>query len=167
MASRSTVSTPVAVTSAAAWFASGESRAPCGMDLGSGAMFMPLFTRRNAAVQPPFASIAAIGRVGILREIAEAGELAFELDFRRPGRAVALLADDDFGLAVHQRHVELPFFVFGRADTGLLVGEVILLAVHEDHHVGVLFDRTGFTQVGQLRPLVFAVFDLTRELRQG
>ena len=25
---------------------------------------------------------------------------------------MALLADDDFGLAVHQRHVELPFFVF-------------------------------------------------------
>src|SRR5205814_8240830 len=108
MASRSTVSTPVAVTSAAAWFASGESRVPCGMDLGSGAMFMPHFKRRNAAVQPPFASIAAVGHVAILREIAEPRELAFELDFHGPGGAVALLADDDFGLAQRAVHVQLP-----------------------------------------------------------
>src|SRR5688572_11611042 len=106
MASRSTVSTPVAVTSAAAWFASGESRALCGMDLGSGAMFMPYFRRRNATVQPQFASITAVGHVAVLCEIAEARELAFELYFHRPGGAVALLADDDFGLAVHQRSEE-------------------------------------------------------------
>src|SRR5438105_3389798 len=137
MASRSTVSTPVAVTRAAAWFAS-ERRAPCGMDLGSGAMFMPHFTWRNAAVQPQFASIAAVGQVAILREIAEARELAFELYFHGAGGAVALLADDDFGLAVHQRHVELPFLVFGGADPRLLVGEIIFLAIHEDHDVGVL-----------------------------
>src|SRR4029450_3706070 len=109
MASRSTVSTPVAVTSAAAWFASGESRVPCGMDLGSGAMFMPHFRRRNAEVQPQFASIAALRPVAVLCEIPEPRELAFELHFHRPGGAVALLADDDFGLAVHQRHIELPF----------------------------------------------------------
>src|SRR5205809_3921501 len=167
MASRSTVSTPVAVTRAAAWFVSGESRVPCGMDLGSGAMFMPHFRRRNAAIQPQFASIAAVGQVAILREIAEARELAFELYFHGAGGAVALLADDDFGLAVHQRHVELPFFVFGRADTRLLIGEVIFLAIHEEHDVSVLLDRTGFAQVGQLRPLVVTVFNLTRELRQG
>src|SRR3569833_798226 len=41
MASRSTVSTPVALARVVAWFASGESRVPCGMELGSGAMFMP------------------------------------------------------------------------------------------------------------------------------
>src|SRR5438067_10119280 len=98
MASRSTVSTPVAVTRAAAWFASSESGVPCGMDLGSGAMFMPHFRRRNAAVQPQFASIAAVGQVAILGEIAEACELAFELHFNGAGGAVALLADDDFGL---------------------------------------------------------------------
>ena len=49
---------------------------------------------------------------------------------------------------------------------GSLFGEVIFLAIHEDHDVGVLLDRAGFTQVGQLRPLVVAVFDLTRQLRQ-
>src|SRR2546430_10480314 len=135
MASRSTVSTPVAVASVAAWFASGESRVPCGMDLGSGAMFMPHFRRRNATVQPQFASIAAVGQVAILCQIAEARELAFELYFHGAGGAVALLADDDFGLAVHKRHVELPFFVFGRADPPLLVCEVIFLAIHQDDDV--------------------------------
>src|SRR6266404_6746479 len=145
MASRSTVSTPVAVTSAAAWLASGKSRVPCGMDLGSGAMFMPHFRRRNAAVQPQFALIAAVGQMAILCEIAEARELAFELYLHRAGGAVALLADDDFGLAVHQRHVELPFFVFRRTDARFLVGEVIFLAEHEHHDVGVLLDRAGFT----------------------
>src|SRR5665213_3784851 len=104
--------------------------------------------------------------MGVLRQIAEAGELAFETQFDHAGRAVALFADDDFGLAVHQRHVELPLFVFRRADPRLLVGEVIFLAVHEHHDVGVLFDRTGFTQVGQLRALVVAAFDLARQLRQ-
>src|SRR5438876_11482124 len=165
MASRSTVSTPVAVTSAAAWFASGESRVPCGMDLGSGAMFMPLFTRRNAAIQPQFASIAAVGQVAILCEIAEARELALELHFHGAGRAVALLADDDFGLAVHQRHIELPFLVFRRARTRFLIGQIVFLAEHEHHNVGVLLDRAGFTQIRQLRALVVAAFDLTRQLR--
>ena len=32
-------------------------------------MFMPYFRRRNAAVQPRFASIAAVGHVAVLREI--------------------------------------------------------------------------------------------------
>src|SRR5437016_9349821 len=166
MASRSTVSTPVAVTRAAAWFVSGESRVPCGMDLGSGAMFMPHFRRRNAAVQPQFASIAAVGQVAILREIAEARELAFELYFHGAGGAVALLADDDFGLAVHQRHVELPFFVFRRPDARLLICEVIFLAIDEYDDVGVLLDRTRFTQIGKLGTLVVAAFHLARQLRQ-
>ncbi len=127
---------------------------------------MPHFTRRAAAVQPRAAFSSPVRQMAVLRQIAEPRELALELQFDGAGRAVALLADDDFGLAVHQRHVELPFFVFRRADARLLVGEVIFLAIHEHHDVGVLLDRAGFTQVGQLRALVVAVFDLTRQLRQ-
>ena len=40
------------------------------------------------------------GQMVVLRQIAEAGIFAFEGQFDRAGRAVALLADDDFGLAV-------------------------------------------------------------------
>ena len=43
---------------------------------------------------------------------------------------------------------------------------VVFLAVDEQHHVGVLLDRAGFTQVRKLRPLVVAAFHLTRQLRQ-
>ncbi len=45
-------STPVAVASAAAWFASGESTLSAGINFGSEMMFMPHFTRAAAAVQP-------------------------------------------------------------------------------------------------------------------
>ena len=50
--------------------------------------------------------------------------------------------------------------VLGRA----LAFPVVLLAEHEHHHVGVLFDRSRFPQVRQLRALVLAGFDLTAEL---
>src|SRR6202790_104939 len=167
MASRSTVSTPVAAASAAAWLASGESRALPGIDLGSETTFMPHFTRSVGVVQPcRGASIAALRQVAVMREVAEPRQAGFELQFHGAGRAMPLLADDDFGLAVHQRHVELPFLVFRRAGPRLLVGQIIFLAEHEHHDVGVLFDRSGFTQVRQLRTLVVAALHLARQLRE-
>src|SRR3546814_9708839 len=45
--------------------------------------------------------------------------------------------------------------------------DLIILAEHEQHHVGVLLDRPRFTKVGKLRSLVLAAFDLAAELRQG
>src|ERR1700738_5288067 len=122
MASRSTVSTPVAVASAAAWLASGESRELAGIVFGSETMFMTQFTHGGLGVQPRQSD--PLGQMAVLRQVAEPGKLAFELHFHRPGGAMALLADDDFGLAVHQRHVELPFFMLGGADARLLVGKV-------------------------------------------
>ena len=89
---------------------------------------------------------------------------ASKLQLHRAGRAVALLADDHFGAAVHLLHLLLPREVLGRAFLGLLVLEVVLLAIDEEHHVGVLLDRAGFAQVGELRMLVVALFDLTAEL---
>src|ERR1700738_2070016 len=165
MASRSTVRTPVAVASAAAWLAAGKTRVPGGWDFGSETMFMPYFKLRAFAVQPgAAASIASIRQMAVMRQIAEPRHAGLELQLDSAGRAVALLADDDFGLAVHQRHVELPFFVFRRARAGLLVGEIIFLAEHEHHHVGVLLDRAGLTQVRQLRALVVAAFHSPRGL---
>ena len=155
--------TPVAPAGTAVWFASGESSLPGGIEFGSETMFMPHFKRRPAAVQPGRAPSVGVRRqVSVMREVAEPGKLTLELQFDGAGGAVALLADDDFGLAMHQRHVELPLLVFRRTDARLLVGEVIFLAEHEHDHVGVLFNRTGFAQVGQLRTLVVAAFDLTR-----
>ena len=63
-------------------------------------------------------------------------------------------------------HLGLPLEVLLGAGLGLLVLQVIFLAVDEQHDVGVLLDRAGFAQVGELRPLVVAVLDLAGELRQ-
>ena len=43
---------------------------------------------------------------------------------------------------------------------------IVLLAVDEHDDVGVLLDRAGFAQVGELRPLVLALLDGARELRE-
>ena len=104
--------------------------------------------------------------MAVMRQIAEPRHGGIELQFDGAGRAVPLLADDDFGLAMHQLHVELPFFIFRRAGPRLLVSQIVLFPEHEQDDVGVLFDRAGFSQIGQLRTLVVAAFDLTRQLRE-
>ena len=146
----------------AGWFASGVSAVPCGMDLGSGAMFMPHFRRRNAAVQPHWGTElrSAVGQVVVFNEVTESRVLPLELQRHRTRRSMALLGDDDLGLAVRELHVEFPLLVLGRTGLGLLVLQIVFLAIHEQHHVRVLLDRAGFAQVGQLRMLVVAIFDL-------
>ena len=49
----------------------------------------------------------------------------------------------------------------------LLGREIIILAVDEEHDVGVLLDRARFAQVRQLRPLVLALLDRAAQLRQA
>ncbi len=44
--------------------------------------------------------------------------------------------------------------------------QVVVVAVDEHHHVGVLLDRAGFAEVRELRPLVLALLDRAGELRQ-
>ena len=46
------------------------------------------------------------------------------------------------------------------------VGVVVLVAVDEHHEVGVLLERPGLAEVGEDRPLVVALLDRARELRQ-
>src|SRR5258708_21856751 len=101
MASRSTVRTRVAAASAAAWFASGESRLPPGIDFGSDTMFMPHFyAAPDGRSTVPTASITSLRQMAVMRQIAEPGQAGFELQFNRAARAVALFADDDFSLAM-------------------------------------------------------------------
>src|ERR1700730_6715425 len=147
MASRLTVKTPVEAASAAIWFASGESAEPAATGLGSGTIFIPLFYAPGCGGSTAEGLIRSIRQMAIVGQIAKPRHGGVELQFDGTGRAVALLADDDLGLAVHQRHVELPFFVFRRARARLLICQIIFLAEHEHHDVGILFDRTGFAQV--------------------
>src|SRR6516162_2897550 len=134
---------------------------------------------RLAATTPPQARVfkcavarPARGRLDpfrhliVAREIIEAGDRRVELDVDGAGWAVALLADDDLGLAVHAGHFHLPLRILVGARPRLLVAQVIFLAEHKEHDVGVLLDRARLAQVGELRPFVIAVLDLARELRE-
>src|SRR5712692_5818080 len=99
-------------------------------------------------------------------EIVEARHRGLELQIDGTGRTVALLADDDLGFAVCGIHLDLPLDVLVRARPRLLVAQVIFLAEHEQHDVGILLDRSRLAKIGQLRALVVAVLDLPRQLRQ-
>src|SRR6476659_3948580 len=109
-------------------------------------------------------SLARDREVVLLGEVGKAGDVRLELQRDRAGRSMALFADDHFGLAVDQLHLGLPLEMLFGADARLAIAQVILLAKHEHHDVGVLLDRARFAQVRELWALVVAVLDLAREL---
>ena len=81
---------------------------------------------------------------------------------------MALLADDDLGLAMQVAHPLGPFrHLVELVVRGFFPLDVIFLAEDKHHDVGVLLDRARFPKVAQLGPLVVAAFDLTAQLRQG
>ena len=82
------------------------------------------------------------------REFVQPGELDVA------GGAVALLADQEVGLAFHALAV---FFV----------RLIELFAVDEHHDVGVLLDRARLAQVAELRLVVARGFDLAIELGEA
>src|SRR6185436_16138756 len=71
-------------------------------------------------------------------EVLEPGELADERELDRAGGTVALFADDQLGHAL------------GIGRRLILVG-VLILAIDEQHHIGVLLEGARFAQVRQLR----------------
>ncbi len=95
--------------------------------------------------------MATVGRITrpaalVLRAAREILEPRVLLEEREPHgarRPVALLADDDLGHALG----------LGLA---LAVDAVHLLAEDEEHDVGVLLERAGLAQVGELRPMIAA-----------
>ena len=100
-----------------------------------------------------------------LHEVAEAGEFALETQFDRADRTVTLLADnhltDIHGAAAFFLPGGIFLVIFHR---WFFAAQVIFFTIHEHHHIRILFDRTGFTQVGKLRFFIIALFDLTRQL---
>src|SRR6056297_17679 len=85
--------------------------------------------------------------VAVLDVVAEAQVLTFEVQHEITGCAVAVLADDDLGLALVRRIVVVDF-----------------ITVNEQDHVGILLDGAGFTQVGHHRPLVGPLLQRAVEL---
>src|SRR5260221_12365218 len=87
------------------------------------------------------------------REILEARELANERKLHDAGRPVALLADNQLGDA------------FGVGRRLALVG-IEILAIDEDHDVGILLEGTRFAQVRELWPVIGPGLRRAAELRQ-
>ena len=81
--------------------------------------------------------------------VVEAGVLAEEHQPLRTDRPGAVLGDDHLGRALVGR-----------------LRVVHLVAVQEHHHVGVLLERAGLTQVGEHRALVGARFQVSAELAE-
>src|SRR3546814_748319 len=138
----------------------------------------------SAACRPPLViarswptrrSGVGIGQVVFLRQVAELGDDAAELQLDGADRSVALLGDIHLGHVVHLLAALLPAIVALEEFLLALVGAlrrlaalvVVLLAIDEHDHVGVLLDGAGFTQVGKLWPLVLTLLDRARKLRQG
>ncbi len=80
------------------------------------------------------------------------------------GRAVTLLGDDDFRLALHPFQLVPPDLMFRRAFFRFGLRQVIFVAVNEHDHVRVLLDGAGFAKVGELGPLVVTRFHLAGKL---
>src|SRR5215218_8323060 len=121
------------------------------------------------------ASLAAhLRQIAFVDSVAELGDAPVKTDSDDAGGAVALLGDDHFRLAGRRGVFGVPLLVFcqllglvGRRHVGLDRLEVIILAIDEEHDVGVLLDRAGFTKIGELRPFVLALLDRTAELRKA
>src|SRR6185295_1359612 len=107
----------------------------------------------------------ALRQTGLARERGEACYRCVELQFDSTCRPMALLADDDFGFAMHFVGLRQPFrefFAIGFQRLAHLM--VVLFTIDEQNHVGVLLDRAGFSQIRELGPFIVAAFHLARQL---
>lgn len=80
-------------------------------------------------------------------KIGKARELALKRQIHGAGRAMSLLADDDFGLAPRCRKLNFPFHVSIGAGRRLSILQIIFFAIDKEYDVGVLFNRPGLAEV--------------------
>src|SRR3546814_3274601 len=100
--------------------------------------------------------------------------LEVQADFA--GRAVTRFCDDDFGETEYALHFGRPFLVL-RVDLdivaldralGLARGDIIILAEHEEHHVGVLLRSEEHTsELQSLMRISYAVFCLIKKTKES
>ena len=89
-----------------------------------------------------------VGEIFFLNQIAELGKLSVPEQFDGAGRAVALLADDDFAEIGGFADAFLSFFHavlqmlrrFARALFGFFVLYIIVFAENKHDDIGILFD---------------------------
>src|SRR5690349_5501560 len=100
---------------------------PASASAGPTISVMSASSAARAARSMPLWEPSRVGQIG------EARHVRVEVQLDGPGRSVALLAEDQLGLAVHLLHLGHPLEVLLGAHAGLLVLQVVLLAEHEHH----------------------------------
>ena len=75
-----------------------------------------------------------------------------------------LLRNVHLGDTLHLRHPTLPLQVSVGPLLRFRILQIILLAIEQQHHVGVLLERTGITQIAKQRALVIALVHFTGHL---
>src|SRR4051812_42715699 len=113
------------------------------------AVYAALVTRPVGQLAGKGLAVHPLGQMVLAGERGEAGHRAIELQFDRTGRAMALLADDNFRLAgdlVAFRHPGGELVAIALQRLAHLM--IVLFAVDEQHDVRVLLDRAGLAQVG-------------------
>ena len=108
-----------------------------------------------------FADIWCVTRA---RQVFKPGQVRIEVQRHGTGWAMALFTDNHISDTNDTVHSFLPLLVFVGVGLGFVSAQIVLLALNEHDHICVLLNRTGFTQVSQLRALVFTVFHLARQL---
>ncbi len=106
------------------------------------------------ALSPPSVLVLRKRRIGEIREAREfrlEGELYGAVG---PWRCLAMITS---AVPFTFPSASSTLRISDRTRRAVHVLHVIFLAEHEENHVGVLFDRARFTQVGELRPLVLAL----------
>src|SRR6476646_4316347 len=88
--------------------------------------------------QAPRKTLPRPGELVFLGEIGEARHIVLEVQRDVTGWSVALLADDDLGLAVDFFHFRRPLEVFFSSGARFAIAQVIFFAKHKHHDVGVL-----------------------------
>ena len=107
-------------------------------------------------------------------EVAELRGVAVETQHHVVDRAVTLFCHDDLGLSVGLLAKVLPTIVaiaelldaLVRPLHRLRAMKVVILAEDKHDDIGILLDGAGLTQIAEQRPLVLALLDRSRELRQ-
>ena len=101
------------------------------------------------------------GKMIVRNKIFEFSRIGLELQSNRSGWTVSLFADNDLGQTCNTLHFFLPFEMFRCVQSGFASRKIVFLSKDEHDDIRILFNRTAFPQVGKLRSLVVALFDLS------
>src|SRR5579864_808873 len=134
-----------------------------------------LFKRSIRPLERQSLSLSNFGDVVVQDVITELRGFPFESQPHSSYRSVALLRDNYLREPLSRGASLLPLLmlvvefliVFTCLRGGFRAPKIVFLTKDKHDDVGILLDRAGFAQIGQLRAFVLALLNRARQLRQG